>query len=219
VNNQLRDKPIENKELYKNKYRKASMRLQGWNYCTPAFYFITMRTFNGISQFGKIHNSVMVLNDIGEMVSKIWKDSFEIRKELVCDTYIIMPNHIHGLINIDVETHSRAQNETHSRAQNETHSRAQNETHSRAQNETHSRASLRRMPKSISSFVAGFKSTSTKMVNEYWNRNGERLWQTGYYDRIIRNETELLNVRNYIQCNPMAWDKDEENPDYKINVS
>jgi putative transposase len=216
-------KDIENRELYQNKYRKASMRLQGWDYSAPAFYFITIRTFNGISQFGKIQDAVMILNDVGEIISRAWEDSFEIRKELVCDRYIIMPNHIHGLISIvygsvfahihPVETHGCASPNRHDV---ETHGCVS--AHNRAKKETHSRASLRRMPKSISSFVAGFKSTSTRMVNEYRNRHGERLWQAGYYDRIIRNENELFNVRNYIQCNPIAWDKDEENPDCKIKI-
>ena len=191
-------KDNEDRGLYQNKYRKTSMRLDGWDYSTPAFYFITMRTFNGILQFGNIKSAEMILNDMGEIISRAWKDSFEIRKELVCDSYVIMPNHIHGLINI-------VRNYTV-------------ETHGCAQDETHSRASLRRMPKSISSFVAGFKSTSTRMVNEYRKSHGECLWQAGYYDRIIRNENELFNVRNYIQCNPTAWDKDEENPDCKIKM-
>lgn len=82
--------------LFKNKYRIPSARMKGWDYSTPGWCFITICTRDKRCLFGEvIHNGVR-LNHIGEIVREEWENSFQIRKELVCDTYIIMPDHIHG---------------------------------------------------------------------------------------------------------------------------
>ena len=62
-----------------------------------------------------------------------------------------------------------------------------------------------RMPKSISSFVAGFKSAATKRINEMRNTPGEPVWQARFYDRIIRDEREFLAIQQYIDLNPRRW--------------
>ena len=105
--------------------------------------------------FGKIKNQEMHLSPIGEIVKQEWNKSFEIRTNLFCEISVIMPNHIHAILRIDCELNGHV------------------ETHSRV--ETHSCASLHgknygvafREPKSISSFVAGFKSAATIRINEF----------------------------------------------------
>jgi REP element-mobilizing transposase RayT len=67
-------------------------------------------------------------------------------------------------------------------------------------------------PKSISSFVAGFKSAVTKQINQIRNTPGTPVWQRNYYEHIIRNEKELEKIREYIQNNPLKWGLDENNP-------
>ncbi len=64
-------------------------------------------------------------------------------------------------------------------------------------------------PKSLSSFVAGFKSSATKRIRDELNETG--IWQRNYYDRIIRNDRELDAIRKYIEMNPRQWAEDEEN--------
>ena len=76
--------------------------------------------------------------------------------------------------------------------------------------ETHGRASLRGK-RSISSFVAGFKSAATKKINESRNALRISVWQPRFYDRIIRNENELHGIHEYIINNPKNWDNDENN--------
>jgi putative transposase len=81
--------------------------------------------------------------------------------------------------------------------------------------ETHGRASLPsppyRTPKSVSSFVAGFKSAVTKRVNEIRQAPGVPLWQSRFYDHIIRDEKSLQKIRAYIVNNPVNWQEDEMN--------
>jgi hypothetical protein len=68
-------------------------------------------------------------------------------------------------------------------------------------------------PKSIGSFIAGFKSTVTKQINELRGTPGAKLWQRNYYEHVIRDEDDLNRIRQYILDNPARWDKDENNPD------
>jgi REP element-mobilizing transposase RayT len=63
--------------------------------------------------------------------------------------------------------------------------------------------------------MAGFKSAVTKRINETHKTPGQELWQSNYYERVIRDEKELHQVRQYIVDNPAKWDTDEENPNVK----
>ena len=85
---------------FQNKYRIPSARAAWWNYANPGAYFITICTHNRICLFGEIHDGAMYLSPIGQIVEQEWNRSFEIRTELFCDSLAIMPNHIHGIINI-----------------------------------------------------------------------------------------------------------------------
>lgn len=121
--------------------------------------------------------------------------SFVIRKELECDEFVIMPNHIHAIVIIKNENNIKSGNYDNIV-------------------ETHGRASLRRrkmvrLPKSLSSFVAGFKSSVTKRINEFRNTPKQPVWQSRFYDHIIRNESELNKIREYIINNPLNWERDE----------
>lgn len=69
-------------------------------------------------------------------------------------------------------------------------------------------------PKSLGSFIAGYKSAVTKRINEIRGTPGNPLWQRNYYERIIRNERELDAIRRYIWDNPAHWAEDSENPSH-----
>jgi len=140
----------------------------------------------------------MKLSDIGKVIEYEWNKSFQIRSELYCDCFVIMPNHVHAVVFIDsVETHGPV----------ETHGRASLRNPNQSQRETQPIAI--RLPKSISSFVAGFKSSTTKQINEWRNTPRIPVWQPRFHDRIIRNGNELNQRRGYIDNNPKNWIQDE----------
>ncbi len=87
--------------LYKNKYRIESARLQSWDYSANGYYFITICTHNRDCCLGRIIRGKMVLSEFGKIVLQEWNRSFEIRQELRCDCFVIMPNHIHAVVVID----------------------------------------------------------------------------------------------------------------------
>lgn len=99
---------------FKNKYRNDSARASWWNYANDGAYFITICTANRELLFGDISNNEMNLSDIGSIVNEEWNLSFDIRAELFCDTFVIMPNHIHAILciengtQISVGAHGRA---------------------------------------------------------------------------------------------------------------
>jgi REP element-mobilizing transposase RayT len=180
--------------LFSKKYRVEPARLPKWDYSSPGRYFVTVCTFDRSEMFGAIVNDEMRVNECGGIVNDEWEKSFEIRHELKCDEFIVMPNHIHGIIRIYgsgdsvVETHGRA---------------------SLPINKTKPQTGIAyRTPKSISSFIAGFKSAATKRINELRKLPGACVWQPRFHDHIVRNERELFAIRQYIRNNPANWKND-----------
>jgi REP element-mobilizing transposase RayT len=77
---------------------------------------------------------------------------------------------------------------------------------------------LQRQPKSLGSIIAGFKSITTKRINETRNTPGHSVWQSRFYDHIIRNDKDLNNIRDYILKNPTQWFDDNENPNKQGDI-
>jgi putative transposase len=171
-------------DRYKNKLRIESIRWNNWDYSSNGFYFLTICTKDRANIFGKIENGEMILNEFGEIVKSEWFKSGQIRKEIIIDEFIVMPDHIHGIVIIKNEI-------------------VQNGN----LNDMTKRELPHMKPKSISSFVAGFKSSVTKKINQLRNTPNKIIWQTGFYDRVIRNEIEYNNIKNYIINNPINWEK------------
>ncbi|MEI6683839.1 MAG: transposase [Bacteroidota bacterium] len=214
-------------EKFHNKYRIPSARASWWNYANPGAYFITICTHGRDCIFGiaETHGGAspcgIALSPIGKIVEQEWNKSFKIRTELFCDAFVIMPNHIHAILRIEpssattepgVETDGRASQRTEPKTGNvETDGRPSLRMEiPTGDDETHGRPSLaHRTPKSISSFVAGFKSAATTRINQYRNTPKKTVWQTRFHDHIIRNDTEYRLIREYIKNNPANWVKDK----------
>ena len=144
----------------------------------------------------------MVWNAYGEIVREEWFHSAEIRAEieLFPDEFVVMPNHIHGIVWI-VETGpvGRTDRVVGATGQVGAHGRAP--------------LQLQRPPRSLGSFIAGFKSAATKRINALRGAPGTPVWQRNYYEHIIRDERALDAIRRYIAANPLRWHLDRHNPD------
>ncbi len=197
-------------EKYQNKYRIKSHRRPHWDYSGNGIYFITLMIQNRLCLFGHIENKRMFENAWGEIAINEWYKSFEIRQELSCIEFILMPNHIHAIVeinnNIALDSHDPFE-DSHGRG---------NLTDIKPKN-----AVAHRKQKSLSSFIAGYKSSVTTQINNSIDKNihpypylgkfnrKNRLWQTNYHDHIIRNEKSFYNISNYIRTNPENWNADE----------
>jgi len=84
--------------LFKDKYRIESVRLQGYDYSQPGAYFITIVTHNRQCLFGNIVDGEMMLNEFGVLVKNEWLKTGIIRPNIVIDAFVVMPNHLHGIL-------------------------------------------------------------------------------------------------------------------------
>jgi REP-associated tyrosine transposase len=127
----------------------------------------------------------MRLNRFGQTVQDEWEKSAGIRNEIELDAFVVMPNHVHGIIVI-AEVLERAT----------------------------SRSPLHSGPtkRSLSAFVGGFKSAVTKRIGELRGQPGTPVWQRNHFEHVIRNEKSLQGIRQYIVDNPARWEFDRENP-------
>ncbi len=162
--------------------RKSSPRLQGFDYSTTGYYFITICTADKGPRFGSINNGQMVLNDSGTIVEDAWRDLSNHYANLQLDEFIVMPNHFHAIAILDQGNVDRFEN-----------------------------LSLRN-DHDLPEIVRGFKTWSARRVNEHEGKTGTPLWQRSFYDHIIRDDKDLESIREYIVNNPLKWELDKENP-------
>jgi putative transposase len=153
------------------KHHRRSIRLRNHNYSQPGYYFLTICTYKNQCWFGEIKNDRMHLNQIGKIVMEEWLNTPKVRQNFQLDQWIIMPNHLHGIVIINENILKSAEENIHLLG---------------ARN-----APLQQEPNSISSFVAGFKSAVTKRINLLRNNRDIPIWQRNYYDSIIRDEQSL----------------------------
>ena len=192
--------------LFKNKYKTESNRLKNWDYSSEAIYFITMVSQNRECIFGAIEDDKMVLNQNGKFIEKELLKSIGIREYWFFHNWVIMPNHIHLLIEIKIDSSN-----IHSSSNVETHCSASLPLASLSESDIEYKK-LSRKPNSISSFVAVFKSVTTKQINVLMeNNNGESIWQSNYHDHIVRNYNSLETIYHYIKNNPKNWETDSIN--------
>jgi len=178
------------------RHHRRSIRLPAYDYAQAGAYFVTMVTHQRQCLFGEIVGGQMRLAAYGQVVSEQWLRSALVRGEIELDAFIVMPNHIHGIVIIcaqpmGVGAHGRAPQ------------------HGRAPLPS---SSPYRPPRSLGSLVAGFKSAATKRINQIRGTLGVPVWQRNYYERVIRNDEELSRIRQYIADNPAHWEEDRENP-------
>lgn len=159
---------------FNDTFRIESARLREWDYSNPWWYYVTINTKNHIPCFGDIIKRRVILNRLGMEIENIWKNISNHFPNVELDYFIVMPNHIHGIIILNQTV------------------------------ETRHASSLRHKNITVSDVVGSFKSAVTKFAHEIGYKRFS--WQPRFFDRLIRNEKELFNIRNYIEQNPLKWD-------------
>ncbi len=165
------------------RHRKRN-RLITYNYSYVGYYFITICVKNREEYFGKIIHDEMILNDHGEMIKKNWLRIPEFHPSIQLDEWIIMPNHIHGIIVIE---------------------NGKSETAGTEHCSVPTRYGL------LSKIIKSFKEACSKQIRIQYP-GSLFCWQRSYYDHVIRNEESLFTIRRYIRDNPQKWYMDENNP-------
>ena len=202
---------------FKGIYRPESTRLKGWDYSSAGYYFITICTKNREPFFGDVKGDDIHLNPVGEIANMYWSEIPSHFTNTTLDEFIIMPNHVHGIIVIkdtSVETQHVASPQGHVAspqghvASPQGHA-ASPPHHTQKSNTNREFGPLQ--PGSLSTIIRSYKSAVTRWARK--NGYNDFAWQTRFYDHIIRDETSLQSICQYICDNPLKWAQDENNPE------
>jgi putative transposase len=179
--------------------QRKSPRLQGFDYSTPGAYFVTICVQEHRHLLGSVTNGTMKTNHAGQMVEDSWQQIANKFPTVRLDTFVVMPNHMHGLIWLTTPQSIEPSLDTHAVEEN-----------SSREDHVQSRPSL-------SSVMQWFKSWTTAqyrsgVVNQDWTPFPGRLWQKSFYDHIVRHNEALNMIRYYIQQNPKRWSVDRYHP-------
>ena len=183
-------------------HHRRSIRLEGYDYAQPGAYFVTVVAYQRESTFGQVVDGGMVLNEFGDVVEKWWNQISVHFPNVDTRTFVIMPNHMHGIIVIKENGRGAV-------------SASDDET---VVDQGEMTSPPRR--RTLGQIVAYFKYQSTKEMNtldgtgtitKYWQRNYYACPERGRRNRIIRDDDELNRIHRYIESNPSMWADDDEN--------
>lgn len=174
---------------YGGNYRISSARAPWWDYAGNGVYFITICTHNRFHFFGNIDvetpnlgvSTEMELNEIGALAQKFWMEIPHHFPLVVLDEFVVMPNHIHGIICIESSVQTP---------------------------KTETNANKNWSSGSLGVIINQFKRQTTLHARKI---NPQFTWQSRFYDVIIRNEQSLQGIRRYVQNNPAQWHRDRNN--------
>ena len=160
-------------------HHRQSIRLKGFDYSSVGYYFITICCFQRLPCFGKIENGHMILNANGLIAQDEWLNTTNKRQNIELDAFVVMPNHMHGIIHIT----NNMQNSINS-----------------------NKASFRSPSQTVGAMIRDYKSAVTSQLKQ---QIGHAVWQRNYYEHIIRDEKSHQNISDYITNNPYNWENDE----------
>jgi putative transposase len=136
---------------------------------------------------GTVQDGQVNLSAFGHLCEVFWREIPIHFPKVDLDAFIIMPNHIHGVIGIkdSIDVSKTAVHESF------------------------------RSPAtgSLATIIRSFKSAATRSINDVRETPGSPVWQKGFYEHIVRNERDLIRIRSYIELNPSNWTQDPENVD------
>ena len=162
-------------------FRKRKLnRLKEYDYSKTGYYFITLCTKGGIECFGEVENEKMILNQFGKVVENCWNSIPNYYEDVEIDEFIVMPNHVHGILIIQENDDKRTEQCS-------------------VPTNTETRYGL------LSKVIKSFKNAVTKKIHQEL-RSDNFQWQRSFYDHVIRNEQSLYQIRSYIVNNPLKWE-------------
>lgn len=194
------------------RHRRRSVRLRGYDYRQPGAYFVTVCTQGRLCLFGHVVGEEVRLSPIGAVVRQCWVEIPLHFPHVGLDAYVVMPNHIHGILVITGGTAAAAGPSDGLRA---------------------GRAGLpadadlrgwpvgterfgKPVPGSIPTVVRSFKAAAARLIDRQCGTPADAVWQRGYYEHVIRSERALARIRRYIVENPLRWTLDRDNPDRAV---
>ena len=159
-------------------HHRRSIRLPGYDYSQPGAYFVTICIWQRECLLAEIEEGQVTLSRYGEVVNFNWFNLTKVYPHIELNSFVIMPNHIHGIIIIKHQQRH-----------------------------------------GLSEIVRGLKTFSARRINQIRSISGIPVWQRGYYEHIIRDETAFAKIQEYIINNPYKWEMDEMHPSQSFTMS
>jgi REP element-mobilizing transposase RayT len=198
------------------KPRINTIRLPGRDYAQAGAYFVTTATHRRQVLFGHIENKRMVLNEFGRCVDAAWLSLPKRFHHVDLDVHVIMPDHIHGIITltstIDPSTPALLSTSVGAGSPRPTltpvgiSANIQNAAKKNLPVVGHPEPNADPHAESLGQIIAYFKYTATRAINTIRDQCGVRIFERGYYERIVRDDSEWNRVSLYIRQNPEKWD-------------
>lgn len=185
-------------------HNRQSYRLKGYDYSSEGSYFLTMCTYNRLHFFGEIENESMQLNELGKIAEHIWNEIPVHFPNFELDAFIVMPNHVHCILNIVSDTNTSGVGTRLIASQ---------------QNTTNQNNLENTIGGATGTFNPMFYQNVSRVIRWYKGRCSFEMrkiqpdfkWQSRFYDHIIREYDSYLRIANYINENPKLWGKDKFN--------
>jgi putative transposase len=166
------------------KHHRQSIRLRQYDYSWPGAYFVTICVREKECVLGDIVDGEKRLSEFGQVVQDVWNLLPTRYPDIELDAFVIMPNHVHGIIVI-----TGGVGAIHELPLRE-----------------------RRRNMLVSKIVGCFKMNIAKRITELRGMSGVPFWQRNYWEHVVRDEIDLNRIRQYIENNPMRWHEDQLNP-------
>jgi putative transposase len=166
---------------------RQSIRMKGWNYATPGHYFVTCNTHGSRALFGVIVNGRMVMNEAGRVAEECWRESASIRDGIELDEFVVMPNHVHGIVRLKASADGCGN--------------------------VRKPQFGKPISGALGTFVGAYKAAVTREVRRRGvlcqrglMHQARPFWHRNYWDVIVRDERALSNIRQYIRSNPRNYE-------------
>lgn len=173
-------------------HHRKSIRLPGFDYSREGAYFITICTHDREELFGEIKNGEMILNENGKIARDIWYETPSHFPHIAMDEFVVMPNHIHGIIII-----------------NEPVMKNVGARHAVPLQKNQCEQFRKPTIGTIPTIIRSYKSAVTKKINENRTAVHTPVWKRNYWEHVIRDEKSYETIASYIINNPLKWEMDK----------
>ncbi len=210
-------------------HNRHSIRLQGYEYTQSGAYFVTINTYKKEHLFGEVVNGVVQLSQMGEIAYEQWLKIPTNIPHILLDAFVVMPNHIHGIVVITEKTAVRGKGKAFDHRFTQTDRTSLNDWiklndskklgsnalpiqkgsrtpmyHKESASPTDPNR-LGSSPGSLPAIIQNYKSITSRRINKLLDSRGSTIWHRNYYEHIIRDEEDYSRIVSYIQQNPKMW--------------
>ena len=179
--------------------QRRSLRLADYDYTLSGAYFVTVCAASHVCLFGTVVAGEMRLNAYGQIAEREWRRTAEMRTAVTMDAWVVMPNHVHGIVVIEAADDSELVDESRMAGDRRSPLRSGRSTIPVARGPAKA---------SLGALIAGYKAAVARSINELRGTNQPAIWQRSYYEHVIRNDEDLQRIREYIVNNPARWSDD-----------